>query len=445
MENTTLRETFTEPMELLIVHIEGDLVIEGTADDVLLVQGDTPRMEREGKHITLSSEGDCRIRVPMGTSIIITEVDGDLRVSELSAPLTIEDCHSDTIIRAINGPLTISNVGSDARITEINGPVAIDNVGSDLALRDINGPVAIDNVGSDLEAKRINGQLAVDNVGSDLNLKEINGNVAIDNVGSDAVLIEINGNMAIDNVGSDLVLDMPFQAPFKINVGTVGSDVLAKIRSNSRVRFNMPRDTEKTINVRGVRVERTDDGDTVIVGEPSDEMAEVTVGTVGSELHLISQGKSFRAEIDFDLPENLGEIISNQISQQFARLEQAFSRQRDRMREQSDRVRERAEEIRARERAERERERAERERERAERVRVRVRGARGSQTWVSSSEMPTPPQPPRPPAPPMPPSRPPSPVTDQERLAILKMVEARQITIEEAERLLAALEGRSDR
>lgn len=444
MENMTLRETLTEPMELLIEHIEGDLVIEGTADDVLVVQGDTPKMERDGKHITISSEGDCRIRVPMDTSVVINEVDGNLRVSELGAPLTIEDCHSDAIIRAINGALTINNIASDARITEINGPVAIDNIGSDLALRDINGPVAIDNVGSDLEAKRINGQLAVDNVGSDLNLKEINGNVAIDNVGSDAVLTEINGNMAIDSVGSDLVLDMPFQSPSKISVGTVGSDVLAKIRSNSRVRFNMPRDTEKTINVRGVRVERTDDGDTVIVGEPGDEMAEVTVGSVGSELQLISQGKSFRAEIDFDLPENLGEIISNQISQQFARLEQAFSRQRDRMREQSDRVRERAEEIRARE-MERARERAERERERAERVRVRVRGARGSQTWVSSSEMPQPPQPPRPPAPPTPPSRPASLVTDQERLAILKMVEARQITIEEAERLLAALEGRSDK
>jgi hypothetical protein len=35
------------------------------------------------------------------------------------------------------------------------------------------------------------------------------------------------------------------------------------------------------------------------------------------------------------------------------------------------------------------------------------------------------------------------PVTEQERLAILRMVENKQISIEEAERLLAALEGRS--
>jgi len=34
------------------------------------------------------------------------------------------------------------------------------------------------------------------------------------------------------------------------------------------------------------------------------------------------------------------------------------------------------------------------------------------------------------------------PVTNDERLTILKMVEAKQITVEEAEMLLAALEGK---
>lgn len=48
----------------------------------------------------------------------------------------------------------------------------------------------------------------------------------------------------------------------------------------------------------------------------------------------------------------------------------------------------------------------------------------------------------QPPAPPPPPP-PPSPVTEQERLVVLQMLQDGKITVEQAEMLLAALEGRS--
>jgi hypothetical protein len=46
---------------------------------------------------------------------------------------------------------------------------------------------------------------------------------------------------------------------------------------------------------------------------------------------------------------------------------------------------------------------------------------------------------PRPPVPPVPPS---DPVSDQERLVILKMLQEKKISLQEAEKLLAALEGK---
>jgi hypothetical protein len=49
------------------------------------------------------------------------------------------------------------------------------------------------------------------------------------------------------------------------------------------------------------------------------------------------------------------------------------------------------------------------------------------------------PRPPRPPVPPVPPSEP---VTDDERLTILKMLQQKKISLQEAEKLLAALEGK---
>ena len=52
-----------------------------------------------------------------------------------------------------------------------------------------------------------------------------------------------------------------------------------------------------------------------------------------------------------------------------------------------------------------------------------------------------------PPAPPTPPApvEPAAPVTDQERLLVLQMLQEQKITVEQAEKLLAALEGRFNR
>jgi hypothetical protein len=50
--------------------------------------------------------------------------------------------------------------------------------------------------------------------------------------------------------------------------------------------------------------------------------------------------------------------------------------------------------------------------------------------------------PPVPPIPPMPPRGGVDPVTDDERLVILKMLQDKKISLQEAEKLLAALEGK---
>jgi hypothetical protein len=50
--------------------------------------------------------------------------------------------------------------------------------------------------------------------------------------------------------------------------------------------------------------------------------------------------------------------------------------------------------------------------------------------------------PPVPPVPPIPPTPPADPVSDEERMVILRMVEQGKISVGDAEKLLAALEGK---
>jgi hypothetical protein len=55
---------------------------------------------------------------------------------------------------------------------------------------------------------------------------------------------------------------------------------------------------------------------------------------------------------------------------------------------------------------------------------------------------PIPPIPPIPPVPPIPPAQRSEPVSDEERLTILKMLQEKKISLQDAEKLLAALEGK---
>jgi hypothetical protein len=432
----TIREEVGNVSQFIVDSVSGDLVIEGGGDELMVI-GDEAELQRGPDAYRLACHGDCRVRLPSSMHVTLREIMGDLRVSDLTTPLIIESAHSDAVIRNISGPVTIDHIGADGRITDVNGPLAIDDVGADLALRDINGPVAIDNIGSDLEAKRINGPFAIDNIGSDATLREVSGNVTIDNVGSDAVLSEVTGFCSIGNVGSDIVLDLKFEGNIRYDIGQVGSNVVAKVRPGSRVRFVIPAETEKSINMRGIRLETDDEQTTIIVGEAGEGDSIVSVGQIGGDFELVSQGRGVSAGFEFNIPDNLGDIISSQINEQLSRMEQAFSRSSTQAGERTDRLRERAERM-----AQKAREQAERMAEQSREKSKRRRKGFSMSFDFRTPKPPPPPRAPMPPAPPVPSASPVQPVTEQERLAVLRMVENKQITIEEAERLLAALEGR---
>jgi hypothetical protein len=406
-----LRAPIDAPLQLDIQHIGGDLILEGNPSDELLISGEGAHLERLAEDtLRLECGSDCHVRVPRMVSVRVRDVAGDLRATALMSALQIERCQADLIVRTLNAPLQAQRMAADARITEVNGDVQIGSVCADLVLRDINGAVAIDHVGADLDIKRVSGACDVRFVGADACFKDVRGALNIAHVDADLVLTDLLADCAVEQIGADLVLDVPFLAGRRYRFGAVGADVRAKIRSGSAAIFSLPSGTARTIQVRGVQLVRKTDCDILQVGECAENCAEVTFEAIGGDLQLVSQGKGFSSTLEFSLPENLGELISSQISQQLSRLEQTLSRQAERT------VRRAAE-------------------------RAKKHGGRASRLWMWSgmADMPPPPVPPHPPAPPR---RETPAVTEAERMAILRMVEEHKITIDEAERLLAALEGR---
>ncbi len=363
--------------------------------------------------------------------------------------------------------VTVANVGGDAKIKQIDGSVELRNVGGDLVLRQV-GATTIERVGGDLNAKKVVGSLFVRSVGGDASARSVTGDVNL-RTGSDLYLREIGGNVSA-NAGSDAVISTTFVADQKYDI-KAGSDIMCRVPADTSAQFLMHAGSEISVDVLGAKIEGNSRQKTITMG---DGQAQVSL-TAGSDINLTALGTDPDAMGDFgeslgpeyevmaeEFASQIESQIEMQIETQMAELERHLAEQLAHLdmnfgpsgsgsnQERAERIAQRAREQAARSadlarrKAEAARKRAEAKIEaaqrRAERLAERAteRSRRKPGAFVLKFDSGRMPQPPRPPAPPAPPA---PAVSDEERMAVLKLLEQGRITVEQAEKLLSALEG----
>ncbi|MBX3065397.1 MAG: hypothetical protein U0528_13680 [Anaerolineae bacterium] len=415
------------------VHIEienigADAVIEGYDGQEVLITGEDVQIERQSQEqVVLEIGGDCKIRIPLDAT------------------------------------LTLSNISGDAVLRDIQNEIQLDSVGGSLQVRNVHG-LHVDSVGGDLQLKNIEGDVQIDSVGGDAEIKNVAGDVNIDSVGGDVLLRGISVDAHIENVGGDLILETQLHAENDHAFGDIGGDIVIKVGEDSDVRFILPKDADRSIKLRNATIQTEDDEEVIMLAEGN---GTVKIENVGGTILLRGsnvEGEEIETFFEEMIPDS-EEIEEAVRSAEEARMQ--WERERERAQREAERAHERAQRQHEREteRISRQVERAQREAERAaERAKERMRnsgfnfsfdfGKDKFKNRIRIPVSPIPPMPPNPPAPPAPPRAPGyafrgapppppvDPVTDEERMMILRMVENKQISVEEAERLFAALEGR---
>jgi hypothetical protein len=367
---------------VIVEHVGGDLRVRGWARQAVTAHDDETALNQDEQGTVVAGSG------------------GDM---DLSAPYETD--------------ITVSSIGGDARLTSVSGVISAQAVGGDLALRK-TGPITVGSVGGDLRIKRTLGDVRIQSVGSDATIREVEGHTAIVNVGSDLYVRDVQGGCEVDNVGSDLVLSTDF-VPGAVYRFNVGGDIVCRIPPEADVRVRVLDCEDLSIDAADAELVEGEDADEVVFGNG----AALVELQAGGDIRLVTQGEDYIMAINVQLEEELTERLSGleeRLSEQLAGLD-------DLLAEKADRIREKAEK-----QAERALRQAEKVARKAERnVGKRKRG------FTLSFGGPGAPRSARPARPP----EPREPVSDEERLTILRMVEAKQITVEEAEKLLAALEG----
>lgn len=450
---------------LVLIRVDGNLAVKPSDELDVTVKSENPEdvhLEQNGDEVSVVATTDCTVYVPEQAKVRVERVSGEASFKALAGELEIQ---------SIEGNLSLRSIGL-ARIERVAGNVDCKAMESELEIQSIEGNLSLRSIGS-ARIERVEGEFLAKHVEGDLTLGGVAGNVTVrDLEGVFVVRDEISGNLSLDDVEGDVNVKVAGNASLRLDPQ---SDQEYVIKAAGNLVCRLPDDASVKVEVsqaKRVTIDSRPQG----LSETADAPHTWTLGDGEAKLQLSADGNvlianrapDWEMETDFDvdfgaefdgMAESIGEQVARQMEAQMAALEQQLNAQMGRFTttaraispEEAERIAQRARAAseraaaqaqermhRAQEKLERKlaaaRQRAEQRAQRAERR--AQRSETGRHAW--RFEWHTTPKPPTPPTPPEPPSEP---VSDDERLVILHMLEQKQISLEEADKLLSALEG----
>jgi hypothetical protein len=415
-----VRSVYTNETPKVTLNVSGNLSVKGWEKLEVVAKSPAPDdlvVDVQDDQINVNCTSNCSLRVPYGTVFQDGRITGDA---------TFKSLESEINISKLSGNLSLRSVES-AKIGSATGNISAKNVDGSITIEKCQGNVSVRDIQGDL--------MIAESIAGNLTLKEIDGSAKAHARGNVSVELDPSPESKFD-----------FQAKGNLSCRLpADASVAVKILHGARISVKIP-----DVDVPS-KIETPFD---LILGEGD---ANLTLDAPGN-ISLASRPPDwdmgeFEVEMgeDFDLmTDALNEQISTQIEAQMEMMEEELEHQLDTLSfslektalnaEQAERIAERAREAstratrKAQEKIRRSQEKMQRKLETAQRRAERK--ARAAERAARDRR--------RRPEPPERPSRPKSePVSDEERMMILQMLEQGKVSPEEAEQLLAALEGKS--
>jgi ElaB/YqjD/DUF883 family membrane-anchored ribosome-binding protein len=394
-------------------------------------------LKKDGEEVTVQSLSHCEMRVPYASSV------------------TVHMANGETILKSITGNITIQHANAGLTLNDV-GPVLVEDVSRDLNAQEVHGDLIIRNANRYVNASFVAGNFSADSIAAHLTLLKIEGNISAHVLGNATLSLEPKPGQTCDvEAHGVLACRMPPQANATLELTGPGP----------------------LVTQLGGKTETARDHLTLTLGDGSAHISLTGYGPV-----TVLESESGKPDSDFTIDfedmelemDTLSQQISRQVTEQLemqmgfldAQME-ALMNTGNLSQEKADRIRARTEEkiSRAQEKIARAQERAAEKIEMARRkaegskgrpksygtdftyggmdaaregVRTGMPAAReGVRTGLSAAREAV--------ASALGSSgaKPSDPVSDEERMMILNMLAEKKISIEEAESLLAALEGRN--
>lgn len=405
---------------LITLEVHGELRLKGL-DGLEVVaksaSSDDLVLEKSGDDISISCQSDCTVHVPRASIVHLDACQGNVSIKALEGSLTIRDVH---------GNLFLRNVAS-AHIERVRGDLLARHIGGDFNLQVVEGNANVRDVQGDF--------IVTGGIQGNLSLDEVEGCATVRADGNISLRLDpLPGQSYEFTAGGNILCRLPedVSAVVKVNTAARASLQVANLRVSEDKKFPY----QQTLGEGDASLTFTADGNVDLVGQAPDwEMPEDFYTGFSGDFKGMPQ--DFGEQIESQVSAQM-EMIQSQLNAQLENLSQTLSSaglpadQAQRMHAAGERAASRAHEKmqRAQEKIHRKIEIAQRRAEQRLRSVDKHAQPHEKRTWGFDWPA-SKPEPGK------------EPVTDEERLMILKMLEQKKITPEEADQLLAALDGAS--
>lgn len=362
---------------------------------------------RNPKIIIETIGGDLSLVGWEGDEILLKADDEEMSVSQDGEQINLS-CGDDLSLRVPKAAsIFIGKIGGDASIRSLMGDIELKEISGDLSMRDVNS-VAIETVHADFSLRGAKGHLFIKSANSDVSIRDVDGNVTLETVADDLALRDVRGNVSA-KVAEDVVMYLSPQAGNLYSV-TAGDDILLVMPPKANATLTLNAD-DINIEWKGIEDEEDATSRVVTLGDGS---ASITL-SAGGDIRVSNQADAGESAEDFGNFAGIGMDWSGFGDRISRRVDQATQRAQRKIEEAARRIEQKTRDV----------ERRAEGRGGRSKVALEV----GRWNWDFSPK-----------GVPMPNK---SQASDEERLAILKMLQEKKITAEEADKLLAALEGGS--
>ena len=373
-------------MKQTVIPMKADakVVIRAGAD--VMVEGGA-----ETQMVAIVEDGESfRMKDENGVIFIRTDSETKLRIPA-TAFLTLERVGGDSAVRNFSQSVIVAKVGGDLTLQNI-ADASIESVGGDCYFKNANGNITINRVGGDLDGNRVN-QFTANQIGGDMELSDIKGKAQA-TVGGDVRL----------QLGSLEISETRIRAGGNIHLAVIeGAKAMLNLSSGGE---------EISVHACGQHLDVEKGAYTLPLGEGG-----ATVELVAGDKISVREGKESMGEFSFvfddleDSWKDFGKEIEERIRHSMKGMNHSL---RQAGWQASDTVRRAAEKL--------------------ENLSINVDDTpRGKENKVYGFTFDN--------APGQAEKKEKKAASDEERMLVLKMLQEKKITVEEAEKLLQSLEG----
>jgi hypothetical protein len=422
------RITTSESPRVEVTACQGDLVVTTWDNTEVLIEVDSEEVltveEREGA-VALATNRDCSLTIPAGASLIVVQAQGNLSIQGVRRTVEVATVQGDAQFQDGVASASLSTIQGDLVVERWTAAISANAVQGDARVQQVNGPVDFGTVGGDLLAEEINGPLSARSVAGDAYLRQLNGMLYLSDVGVDLVGRAWTAGADVAQVGGDVSLKTVFTGPFTYEIQARGN-VVARALPGSNATFTLQA-TKGRVMTKGPTGEMTEEGQWQAVTGDGEAQVTLTSTQHGNvvfksvdERNEDQERAAFAFAADFGkigaeagvAAQELASRIQQHVAEKLAKIDfEAIARR---------------EAEKARRQAEREAAKARRKAERAQKKaqkkvmwHLEWDAGRGSRRTARRSQV----------------------ASEEERLAVLKMLAEGKISTQEAETLLQALEG----